>query len=592
MSSFEKMGSRIWRGVQGLTLALGLLTLAPSGVHAHVSPDGCNANLLNLGNSRIPTGGVVNGQQITYTVSVTNPGGGSGVACDVTDAEVTFTCPGTDGTASGTVTTLSGAGGDDFPADGTGDVVYPPVVCTVNVTDPGVTSVTGKAQIGFNDITKGRLHDSVNDDAFDRENAQSNEFFTCSVQVDKQVSCDGGVTWVDPGLVSANDDGTLSCDGINGQPIQVRYQAMNTGTTDVFSCTLGETNVEIGGGPGSIGNIAAGQTTSFSTDTDQNCSDTLEAGEPDSALLSCFCTAALDENLKAGASDSASFTCNTPGLTVSKLCEPQEAGTNQVEITVTNTGDADLTNCIVTDSVFADDPTCPGDVGTGTAVTVTPTPFDLASGSAAQVVTGDVTGLTADACNTVSVVCNVNGTSATVNGSATDVCETAGEGCLTRTAGFWKNKPQVTNEFLPVESCGLTIDSFGEVAQDLCVSGAEAKAASTSMAQLQLIRQCTAAALNIAATNEGGGSCESEVSGINQTIADCCNDADSVCRSGLSGAEIGASSCISALDAFNTLGDTRDQFGPFQNSGAAQPSQCKAAGKDKQVNPGRTLGSK
>jgi hypothetical protein len=165
--------------VVGLALAV---LIWSGGAQADVSPAGCNTNNMTLGISRLPSGTVINGQIITYTVSAANPGGGLGTSCDVTNVLVIFTCPGLDGTPSGTETTLSGAGGDNFPADSSGNKTYPSVACTINVTSPGTTTVTGKAEAGFNNINDGRLHDSTNDDSFDRINSVSNAFATTGVQ--------------------------------------------------------------------------------------------------------------------------------------------------------------------------------------------------------------------------------------------------------------------------------------------------------------------------------------------------------------------------------------------------------------------------
>src|SRR5438093_6745016 len=201
----------------------GLLLLAVSGGQAlaHRSPSNCNANLLALSVDQTPAGSIVSGQTVTYRVGVFNPGPGSpgSIGCDVTGTTVTFTCPGADGTPSGQTTVLGTA--LSFPADNSGDTIFPSVSCTIVVT-PGVTSATARAQAGQNtgnraaDLTKGVLHDSAIDDPFVRINDLSVTVNTCVAKVDKQVSCDGGLTFHDVGLVSADDDGhTDLCLGWN-----------------------------------------------------------------------------------------------------------------------------------------------------------------------------------------------------------------------------------------------------------------------------------------------------------------------------------------------------------------------------------------
>lgn len=403
----------------------------------------------------------------------------------------------------------------------------------------------------------------------------------CTVEIDKQISCDGGVTWVDDeGTVENNEDGTNGCIGTDGDPVLVRYQARNTGNTPVFSCTIGESNNLLSSGFGPFG-MAAGATTNFFTGGNQACGSTLEANEPDSATLNCFCSDNLNPDFTAGATDSADFECASPGLTVSKTCGVQDGqGNNAVSITVTNTGDTDL-DCTVEDNVHLGDPSCPPQ-GQGTPVALNQSDAQLPPQGQAQF-TGTVSGLQADACNVASANCDVvvnQEVIGTVSGSSDDLCIIPGEGCLTRTAGFWKNHPQVADDFLPVTACGFLLDGFDDVAQALCINATEAKKSGTSMQQLQLARQCAAAELNIQATNEGGGDCQTDLAGLNDIMANCCRDADSFCRAGLSGQEISASGCIEQLDAFNNLPDTLEPFGPFAPPGKANPTACKAASKD------------
>jgi len=188
------------------------------------------------------------------------------------------------------------------------------------------------------------------------------------------------------------------------------------------------------------------------------------------------------------------------------------------------------------------------------------------------------------------------------------------EGCLTRTPGFWGTHPRVTALFLSIESCGLTLDTKvpatpGSVTEDLCFSAIDAKANNTSPQQLQLIRQCAAAALNFAASTEGGGSCDNVVLSNGATIAavfNRCCDEESLCTIGASGTRIGNSGCIGLLDEFNNSDDTIDcttldpssvTFQTFcpslgANGFNANPKRCDEANGNGFVNPGRTLGPK
>src|SRR5881396_2681115 len=361
---------------------LGLLILAVSGGQAlaHRSPSNCNANRLTLSLQQNPAGNIVSGQTVAYTVGVFNPGPGTGVGCDVTGTTVTFTCPGADGTPSGQTTVLGT--GLSFPADNSGDTVFPSVSCTIVVT-PGVTSATARAQAGQStgdrtaDLTKGVLHDSAIDDPFVRINDLTVSVNTCVAKVDKQVSCDGGKTFHDVGLVTSDEDGhtdvcfgwnafTISGTSMPAEAIQVRYAVANAGTADLLTCTITEgnagfpTTVSVGSLAGACvadvdcGNAQAtcvnGACVITSGANSATCSATLSAAEPDTATVTCDCTPTPGE-VQATAFDEASFQCQTPGLTVMKDCALRDIdGNSAVTITVQNTGSAALANCKVTDT--------------------------------------------------------------------------------------------------------------------------------------------------------------------------------------------------------------------------------------------------
>lgn len=131
---------------------------------------------------------------------------------------------------------------------------------------------------------------------------------------------------------------------------------------------------------------------------------------------------------------------------------------------------------------------------------------------------------------------------------AVSACE--GVNCVTRTPGYWGNHPDVTAQLLPVTSCGLEIMTFSEVVQDLCISSFDAKKNGVSTQELSLIRQCTAAELNLSATAFFGGNCEPAVpydSDVLAKVEYCCDvlctreapDIDKVSR------------CIDFLDRVN-----------------------------------------
>src|SRR5881296_1834434 len=448
-----------------LVPALLLLTVSGGQALAHRSPSNCNANRLTLSLDQNPAGNIVSGETVVYTVGAFNPGPGTGVGCDVTGTTVTFTCPGADGTPSGQTTVLGTA--LSFPADNSGDTIFPSVSCTIVVT-PGVTSATARAQAGQNtgnraaDLTKGVLHDSAIDDPFVRINDLSLTVNTCVAKVDKQVSCDGGLTFHDVGLVSADDDGhtdlclgwnafTVDGTAVAAEAIKVRYAVGNAGTADLLNCSIGEGNP---GFPGtvSVGSLAGacladvdcgnaqatcvnGACVFTSSASSAACSATLSAAEPDTATVTCDCTPTPGE-VQATAFDEANFQCQTPGLTVTKECALRDTNSNSaVAITVTNTGTAELANCVVTDTNFTD-AGCPASgtpSGASSAVAVSPSTIaSLAAGATAPAVTGTIAGLTQNSCNTTAVTCEIVGSVDPANPSARkkltataqDTCET------------------------------------------------------------------------------------------------------------------------------------------------------------------------
>ena len=423
---------------------------------AHRVRPTCNANLFDISLQAIPiatvAGATVNYFVATENASLVNPG------CDVTELVATFTCPGPTGAADGASVPVPVPSSLPFPS---GIQVFGPFPCVM--PDPVSNFAIAKVEGTFNLQTS----TPPTPNSFLKTIAVTIQ--DCLVQVDKQVSCDGGVTWVDQGLVFANEDGTIFCNGVNNvaPAIQVRHQVQNAGQVPLFACVLDDTNnafdldpdgvtitspLVVGGSTGLV--LAPGQPL---------CSDSLDANEPNTASVSCFCTPGQDPDLKTSASDSADINCQSrPELSLTKVCaDPAANGTNAITITAQATAaDLGFVNCHVTDEIFLDDTTCPADVGIGTTVTVAPADFNLAAG-ASQIVTGSVGPLTANACNTASISCTVATTGIVVTADDDAVCPGVGEGCFTHTPGFWGNHPAITRQFLNVEVCGVTIDNVG-----------------------------------------------------------------------------------------------------------------------------------
>lgn len=150
------------------------------------------------------------------------------------------------------------------------------------------------------------------------------------------------------------------------------------------------------------------------------------------------------------------------------------------------------------------------------------------------------------------------------------------KGCLTRTPGFWGTHPHITDDFLPVTVCGRALSSVeanvcGSATEAMCVSpGTEGnRTCDKSPAYAQLIRQLTAAKLNIAASRANGGFC-------GQAIIDRIAQCEQLC--GANQKTISNSRCIEDLDRFNNSVDTVGATpAPFDRPGPANPDNCQAS---------------
>src|SRR4030095_2818423 len=414
-----KMSTCIKKVVAVSAAIVVLVLMLPASARAQ-NPPTCNANLLDITTSRDQLAARP-GEIVNYTVNVINRSvSGVQIGCNTLDVTADFFCPSPTGQPNGPSTNLLTT--VDIPANDT-LMVFGPFPCVMPDIDPGIATAAVRGT-GFLDdgVTSPFL---INKDI--AVIVQS-----CLVQVDKQISCDNGVTWVDQGLVFANEGGSQGCTALdptttapNPTPILVRSQVRNAGLAPLHACVLTETNTAFGA-PGSVPTpIAPGATLAFMPAPQRPvCSEALENNEPNTATVNCFCQADLNPDDKVSASDSADLTCqSSPDIRLTKVCpDPRAEGTNLVRITATATNaDLTFTSFTVTDTINRTDPTCPADVGVGTNVPVTPATFPLAAG-ASQVVTGVVGPLANNACNTARISCTVETTGAVVTTTAAAVC--------------------------------------------------------------------------------------------------------------------------------------------------------------------------
>jgi hypothetical protein len=459
---------------------------------------------------------------------------------------------------------------------------------------------------------------------------------SCAVEIDKQVSCDGGMTFFD---VSGVDDTeppsmTLSslCIGFNAfganpaTNIVVRYKARNTGNVDATCSTsnadstgdttqgLFDSNLGILPAGVTVTSIPATQTGYMLAipDTTVACSSALSASEPDTATLVCQCATGNTAEpiiFAPESMDSATFACESPNLAVTKTCgTANTSGNSAVTVSYDSAaGSAALSGCTLTDTVFAG-PCVMGAPSSTTVVgSVTGIPATLTDPtSTATTVTGlTATGLTntactgADCCNQATVNCNVTGSPGpeTISASGVADCPIVSGDCFTRTPGFWGTHPKAQDLIIAespfdIVSCGVDLDTSlantqGSGTEDICSIGGGKKnppQTTISNTQRQLERQCAAANYNLAVSAFENVSCEGVDPGINTTVATCCNNANSVCNTGGD-----TNGCIGLLDAFNNFDFTTivgpgsvdaTDFGPP----GAQPAQCQASKKSGFVN--------
>ncbi len=447
----------------------------------------------------------------------------------------------------------------------------------------------------------------------------------CGVAVDKQVSCNGQPFVDIGGFQTADQDGTAndSCSAINGQAVAIRYFAKNTGTVSL-SCSTGSDPAQ-----GLVDRQVTPGTTIFSASqtlavsqtvgpitqaSDPNtadillCSTALDTAETtgNKAEIDCTCNAAANVGgpVTVSAYDIAKISCGTPSFDVSKTCiqDPNAAkGNFNVDVSIKNNSASIPLSCSVVDSYFTGACTTPpigGNAAGSVSLSLTnPTPV---AASTTVHDTGTFSSATT-VCNQATVNCSAGGVAQPVQ-YATALCPVQGNGCFTRTPGYWGTHPAQTQTVLGAGGltvCGINLTNTtaglpGSAIEDVCgTGGPDFKPNNTSPQQLQLIRQCTSAALNLRVSGDARSQldCEAADTGITAAFNNCCMGPTSICDSGAKASVINTSACITTLDAFNNKFDPTD-FPSWLVNSKAQPGQCQIANGNGFVNPGRNLGSK
>jgi hypothetical protein len=129
---------------------------------------------------------------------------------------------------------------------------------------------------------------------------------------------------------------------------------------------------------------------------------------------------------------------------------------------------------------------------------------------------------------------------------------------------------------LPLDVCGTTLDNTAagndtSTTEAICSVGTDGKILGPQ--ETQLIRQCTSALLNVAATTTLGGSCAGAFPGLDDLLTDCCGP-ESVCTgTPIPGLSIG--DCVNQVTAFNETELSGVKFG--FNPGPAKSGPCRAS---------------
>src|SRR6266704_1398384 len=189
------------------------------------------------------------------------------------------------------------------------DVLVPYTVRSQDIVSMGcpANSVRGR---GF--LSNGTIHDSDagNTSPAEADAPKCNVVQTCIAKVDKEISCDGGLTFHDVGFESADEDGaTDSCaswnahDTVAAESITARYIVRNAGTANLDNCAVSDTNFTDAGCP------ANGAPTGTSHPV-PNCSTTIASIAPGATAPVVTCA---DTGLTTNSCNTTTVTCDIKG---------------------------------------------------------------------------------------------------------------------------------------------------------------------------------------------------------------------------------------------------------------------------------------
>jgi hypothetical protein len=127
-------------------------------------------------------------------------------------------------------------------------------------------------------------------------------------------------------------------------------------------------------------------------------------------------------------------------------------------------------------------------------------------------------------------------------------------------------------DLLPLDVCGTTLDttdsgSDTSTTEAICSVGTDGKILGSQLTQL--VRQCTAALLNLAASTGLGGDCEGAFPNVD--FVGCCGP-DSACTGG---GTLSVGECLGQIGGFNESESDTLSF-PF-TTGPANSRECRAS---------------
>ncbi len=472
-------------------------------------------------------------------------------------------------------------------------------------------------------------------------------FDCCGVAIDKLVSCNGSQPTDPTGCVTSPPTlaggppatNVSSCSEALGLPLTYQFKVQNTGS---LNATCNFIDTPNSGSPVTIAGITigGGQTSCSALATIPDISTTCSSSGPDTASLvtptgfsgsssGCTCTSGATTVQIAAVSDKADVLCNPPTFNLTKTCDPVTPGANTFtsNVTVTSGAASPALDCTVIDQTVAgacanNQAACSNVNGVptfgvaGTTVSLlsaNPISVPGAGGQTTDSSAGGAIGpLSSAVCNQACGVCSTSGIAADgsspVNSFAA-TCTPPGASCFARTPGYWAEHPHIAQEVIDanggsIPNCGINITTSqaspsktfinNSSTEDLCSIGTDDKkfyqnvdgtgqTLSTTSQQMQLIRQCMSAQLNLVASAKTTGpafNCEDAFPSINEIYGACCG-VNSLCSNGTATAV----DCLTALDSFNGSFENTPNPPNFPEE-SADSQECRDAKNNKFANFG------